>query len=272
MNDLPWIKYDARRMYLDMMGVSVYTERAHRRLFDYTIFNDGPPLNDNDVLRQITGIEAANWAKTKGELMGKGWLETAKFFLHRGTIESLNESKIMFVSNHNQTAAANKKPRMEYFVRNQETGVLDIREICVTPPVTPPVTPRQSKSDSELTGGKESERQYSQSSGKHSTRPELTKLTIEKSSLSRICGEILANKHAWQYDNCKVKCSMFPFRKSLETVLEPFIGRIMELKVHAAWREAVTRAHGAVMDGLAENPARYTIQCWKEALGKNANE
>jgi hypothetical protein len=133
MNDLPFIFYDARKMYLDTSDMSIFTERAHRRLSDFTWFNDGPPLNDNDKLRQITHVEAKNWGKTKGELLAKGWIDGPTFFFHRGVIKSLNESKEKFVENYNKTATANKKPRLEISQPHSEHG-------CVTYNVTSTVT------------------------------------------------------------------------------------------------------------------------------------
>lgn len=90
--------------------------------------------------------------------------------------------------------------------------------------------------------------------------------TIGSASICRIAREIIANKYGWAYDNCKVHPAMFPWPKSLVTVLEQFIGKLNETQVHAAWAEAVKRTHNAAVDGLANDPARYVVQCWKEAL------
>lgn len=104
------------------------------------------------------------------------------------------------------------------------------------------------------------------------TKLTLGKLTVDRASLSRIAREIIANKTGWAYDNCKVQPAMFPWPKSLVTVLARFAGKVSEQQAHEAWAEAVRRAHGAVVDGLAHAPARYVIQCWKEALNSYANE
>jgi hypothetical protein len=110
--------------------------------------------------------------------------------------------------------------------------------------------------------------QFSQSSG---DTQKLTKLTVENSSLGRIAREILDNRNGWFYDNCKVNPTLFQFPKSLVTVLHPFTGRVTEPKIHAAWQEAVTRTHKAIVDNLPiRNVASYTIQCWKEALTAEA--
>ena len=106
MNDLPWIKYRPDRMYLDLLGMSKDGKVAHVALFNYTLINDGPPANDNETLREITNCQSADWSRVKRELIGKGWVESSKYFLHRGTIKTLNESKETFVENQNRTAAA----------------------------------------------------------------------------------------------------------------------------------------------------------------------
>ncbi len=133
MNDLPWIKYRPKTMYLDLIGMSKDAKIAHVALFNYTLFNDGPPPNDNDKLREITNCAPADWARTKRELIDKGWLETSKYFLHRGTIKTLNESKETFVENNNRTAAANRKSPLKLLPPDPETG-------CVTFIVTLDVT------------------------------------------------------------------------------------------------------------------------------------
>ena len=140
MNDLPSIRYEARKMYLDMVDMSLHCKVAHFSLFNYTIFNDGPPLNDDEKLRQIAGIESAHWFKTKGDLMLKGWLVQGPYFLHRKTVESVNEAKMEAVSNHNQTAAANKKTRKETYVRDTDSGILAIRDAQYDPTVMPIAT------------------------------------------------------------------------------------------------------------------------------------
>lgn len=98
----------------------------------------------------------------------------------------------------------------------------------------------------------------------------LTKLTGEKligqASLNRVARDIISNKTGWAYDNCKVQPGMFPWPKSLVTVLNGFVDKVSESEVHLAWAEAVKRTHAASVDGFVRDPARYVIQCWKEAL------
>jgi hypothetical protein len=106
-NDLHYIFYQPKLMYLDTSDMSCAGERAHRRAIDYTWFNDGPPLNQKRILLQITMTAEAEWPEVKRELMRKGWIEAGEYFLHRGAIKSLNESKEKYVANHNRQAKMN---------------------------------------------------------------------------------------------------------------------------------------------------------------------
>lgn len=123
MNDLPFIFYRPRDMYLDTMGMTKEGKIAHRQLADYTWFNDGPPLNDNDTLRDLTTCTAADWGRVKRELVGKGWVETPKFFLHKGIVKTLNYSKEKAVESYNKTCTANRLPRRSLLPPDSETGV-----------------------------------------------------------------------------------------------------------------------------------------------------
>lgn len=113
------------------------------------------------------------------------------------------------------------------------------------------------------------ERQPSQSAGNgNGAAPvDLTKLT--KSACERVGTEIVDNHRGWSYDNCKVKPEHF-VRKSIVTELLKWVGLVSEAQVHAAWQEAVTRTHKAVVDELTQKPlssvAGYCIVCFREAL------
>ena len=133
MNDLAWVKYKPQLMMLDTLGMSKDGKIAHRQLFDMTIINDGPPLDSDDVLCELTSCSKQDWARVKGELRSKGWKTSGQFFVHAGIIETLNESKSEFVLGANRTAAANKKPRLELTEPDSVTG-------CVTYRVTQDVT------------------------------------------------------------------------------------------------------------------------------------
>ena len=138
MNDLPWIKYEPRRMFLDLIGMSPWGKISHVALFNYTLFNDGPPPNDNEKLREITNCPAGDWGRTKLELMTKGWMETNGYFLHRGTIKTLNEAKETHVANQNRSLGASKASyRLELRAPDANTGVVSFVTATVTPSVTP---------------------------------------------------------------------------------------------------------------------------------------
>jgi hypothetical protein len=98
----------------------------------------------------------------------------------------------------------------------------------------------------------------------------LTKLTTNSASMQRIARDITGNIHGWSYDNCKVKPEKI-VSTSLETVLQPYAGRLDEKTIHECWQEAVTRAHSASVDQLAENPAGYCVACFREQLERAAS-
>jgi hypothetical protein len=67
--------------------------------------------------------------------------------------------------------------------------------------------------------------------------------------------------------NCKVKPGGI-MAASLETVLQPFVGKLTEEAVHACWSEAAKRTHDATVDALAKKPSAYCVACFKEELKK----
>jgi hypothetical protein len=138
MNDLYFIKYKPNLMMLDTLGMSKEGKVAHRQLFDMTIIQDGPPLNDDTTLRELASCDPKDWGRVKGELIGKGWKVKGDYFLHKGTIETLNESKAEYVASYNRTAPANKKPKLELTKPDSVTGCVTF---IVTSDVTPNVTP-----------------------------------------------------------------------------------------------------------------------------------
>lgn len=160
MNDLYFINYEAKLMFLDTSDMTCEGERAHRRLCDYIWFSDRPPLNNNESLRQITHTDASKWGKVKVELIAKGWLEKAEYLLHRGVINTLNESKKAYVANSNRTAKANGLKPLQLTAPDRITGIVTILNpndeahaaSFVTPdatlPVTAAVTLPQSESES----------------------------------------------------------------------------------------------------------------------------
>jgi hypothetical protein len=104
----------------------------------------------------------------------------------------------------------------------------------------------------------------------HADGKPLTKLTASAASMDRIARDIAADKHAWNWDNCKVKPGEI-VPASIRKVLTPYAGRLDEKTIHDCWREAVTRTHQAAVDGLAMQPAGYCVTCFKEQLQKAAS-
>lgn len=141
MNDLPFIFYRPRDMYLDTIGMSKEGKVAHRQLADYVWINDGPPANDNDILREIANCAASDWGRVKRELVGKGWVENPKFFLHKGIVKTLNYSKEKAVESYNKTCTANRLPRRSLLPPDPETGVTHYVTPNVKTDVTRDVTP-----------------------------------------------------------------------------------------------------------------------------------
>ena len=141
MNDLHFIKYIPKLMMLDTLGMSPLGKVAHRQLFDMTIINDGPPLDDDDVLRELTSCPKSDWARVKGELRTKGYKSIGGYFLHAGTIKTLNESKQEFVSSFNRTAKANNRKPLILSNPDNVTGCVTYNVTSdVTSDVNPPMT------------------------------------------------------------------------------------------------------------------------------------
>lgn len=152
MNSLPWIKYFPREMFCDTAGMSAHGERAHRRLFDLLVIQDGRLSADDESLRNQSSTPPAEWGRTKRELLGRGWRQTGEWFHHPGTIKTVNEAKVEAIARHNQTVSATNKQRankgkalLPYLVAtppHPDIGVIDVME-SVTPPVTDAVAEGQ---------------------------------------------------------------------------------------------------------------------------------
>lgn len=288
MNDLFFIAYDAKRMYLDTSDMTGAGERAHRRLCDRIWFGDGPPVNDNELLRQITLIRETDWGKVKQELKAKGWVETQTFFLHRGAITSLNESKEKYVENFNRTAKALKRLPLKLSAPDTETGCVSIlnhdgavyrvtRNVTryVTPDVTPPSQSHSNRNSSQPPDPSSIKSNGASRSGQTGI-PAVGDLEedgtplLNALALDRVAGEIMANRWGWHYDNCKVKLEYFE-RKGLVTVLRPYAGQASEGFVRRCWCEAVRRTHGAFTDkqntgNPVITPGGYVIKCFRELM------
>src|SRR6185369_8004997 len=101
--------------------------------------------------------------------------------------------------------------------------------------------------------------------GSHVNLVKLTNLMMTTAAMPRVAREITSDRHNWFWDNCSVRPGEI-VAASIETVLEPYCGRLMEAVVHGCWHEAVIRTHSAAVDGLARAPVPYCITCFKERL------
>ncbi len=284
MNDLYYIFYDARRMYLDTVGMSKEGKVAHRQLCDYIWFNDGPPSSDNEQLRQIASCAESDWGRVKRELLGKGWVESPKFFLHRGAIKSLNESKVRYVENFNRTCKANGLPPLVFAPPDPDTGVTGYVASRVTSDVTASVTGAQSDQDQEPDGkqGKVIRLTIEAApggvgGGAKAPNSKLQAPSLEsgavltRAALGRVVNELLANKWGWHWDNCKVPRQAF-HQGALVTEFTGLVDRVSEGAVQSCWCEAVKATHQAMVDGLTvKTPAGYTIACFRELIEKERN-
>ena len=150
MNDLHYIFYEAKRMFLDTSDMSCEGERAHRRLCDYVWFSDTVPLNKDESLKQITHTKDADWGRVKGELCLKGWRKVGEYFLHRGVVESLNESKSKYVENFNRQCKMNRQEPLTLTSADPVTGIVTYAvTVNVTDSVTDTVDVLQSESESD---------------------------------------------------------------------------------------------------------------------------
>jgi hypothetical protein len=141
MNDLHFIKYIPKLMMLDTLGMSPLGKVAHRQLFDMTIINDGPPQDDDDALRELASCPTSDWARVKGELRLKGYKSIGGYFLHAGTIKTLNESKEEFVRSFNRTCKANSLKPLVLSNPDSVTGCVTYHvTLDVTADADPPMT------------------------------------------------------------------------------------------------------------------------------------
>lgn len=276
-------------MYLDTSDMSCEAANAHRRLCDFTWFNDGPPLNQDKSLKQITLTEEAEWPAVKRDLLRKGWLKVGDYLLHRGVIKTLNASKLKYIETFNRQAKMNKAVPLELSPPDAVTGVVTI---IVTQTVTPAVTRMQSESQSQSEsekkvyslskkgslgdsqGGDEAATGRTPAAGaaKHPTtniqhptssgepprangeQPEIRNLKpaipmLTESGMGGVVARIMGNKNAWAYDNCKVQVRDFT-AKQLTTVLrEGGLGRVTQHRALTCWLEAAEETHRAAVDG-----------------------
>jgi hypothetical protein len=270
MNDLPWIKYEPKLMFIDTLGMSFAGKVAHRQLCDYIWMNDVPPPHREAALRDIAScgaLSAEEWAGVMTELQDHGWVVVGGFFLHRAAIATLNESKQSYAAEYNKTSRLNGKE----CVLSEPDSVTGCVRMRVTSPVTSGdpkrgrqrVTPDKEQSQEQVQKGTSVHSQTSQSTPKVNG----TKLTF--SMLGRMANELAENKWGWHYDNHKLKPeSLVP--AGLVATLRPFVDRLTERQVREAWAEAALKTHQAAVDGMriTHSLAHYAVGIWREEMEK----
>lgn len=97
----------------------------------------------------------------------------------------------------------------------------------------------------------------------YSTRP--SHATSFVNIALKVANRIISNQDSWSYDNCKVDVSKLK-SKPLASVIEPYADKLTETQIVNAWIDAVFVAHGAQVDGLANNPTAYCVTVFKEKL------
>jgi hypothetical protein len=238
MNDLQYIFYDPKRMFLDTADMTAPGERAHRRLADFIWFSGEAPRNCDQRLCQITHTPAEDWPAVKCELGWKGWRVAGEFFLHRGTIESLNAARVRYAANFNRGCTMNRKPPMMVAEPDGVTGIIEVRAA------------RRAKA----------------AAGESPCPAPGNGSVLTAKGVPSLVGEIMRNATGWSYENCKVSPRMF-VAKALVTGLMPYAERLPAATVLAAWDEAVKATHMAVVDGLVKsNVPGYCVASWRKLM------
>ncbi len=146
MNDLPWIKYEAKVMYCDCADMSRECELAHRRLFDLLCILGRPIGGGDGAVREIGRVKECDWMRVRAELNTKGWRLTADgAWTHDGTATTIAESLRSHVVRRKQTEDARlaKLNQSRTCVISGETSsVTQSVTDSVTDSVTEPVTER----------------------------------------------------------------------------------------------------------------------------------
>lgn len=136
-NDLFFVRYQAKLMLLDSLNMPKDVELAHRRLADFIwTMDELPRYDDVTLLVELTRCELKDWARILGGLEQKGWHADGKgYFVHDKILSTLLESKDLYDKKVNQTKAATEARKQRNVKRNVD--------------VTKDVTCHQSQSQSQ---------------------------------------------------------------------------------------------------------------------------
>jgi uncharacterized protein YdaU (DUF1376 family) len=251
MNDLFFIDYEAKVMLADTVGMRGHCELAHRRLCDIIWATGEPPMDDPDILAEIARVTHQQWPSVRRELMTKGWVSQGGRFLHKGCLKTLERCRKIHEakSRHGLCGAMGRWGRPS---NARAIPALSARAM-------PPQWQSQSQSPFDQTRARARGRLIDEKNlkGKKMNNPTFTAL--------KLANRIISDDPPWFYDNCKVELARLKPR-SLQTIIEPFIGQLAESKILACWSTAVRLAHSAKVDKLARNATPYAVECFKQQL------
>jgi hypothetical protein len=108
MNDLFFVRYQAKLMLLDSMDMPREVELAHRRLADFIWTMDGPPRDvDVTLIVEICRTTISEWPRIKEGLELKGWHSDGNgCFTHDKIMATLLEAKEIHKAAHDRTKLA----------------------------------------------------------------------------------------------------------------------------------------------------------------------
>ncbi len=93
MNPLFYVRYEAKLMLIDCMGLSVPAELAHRRLCDYCWAQGSFPPVQAALLEEITRVRPESWPPVLKVLQSKGWVLRDGHVYHPGVNRVLEDAK-----------------------------------------------------------------------------------------------------------------------------------------------------------------------------------
>ncbi len=107
MNDNHWYPRDPSRYLMDTDWCDVETEVAHNRMFETYIVLDRPIKDEPERIQRIGKIKPQDYQRVRGNLLNDlGWFIADGVWRHKGTEETMAESKAKRESQRNRTAPA----------------------------------------------------------------------------------------------------------------------------------------------------------------------
>ncbi len=93
MNPLYFIRYEAKVMLVDCLGLSVPAELAHRRLCDWCWAQGHFPPVQSALLAEVTRVPVRFWERVLTALKTKGWAVKDGTLFHQGVQRLLAEGQ-----------------------------------------------------------------------------------------------------------------------------------------------------------------------------------